>query len=62
MQSNKLCSRKFWMACVTILITLAVGIGYEVDIEALAPIIGAEGALYIVIEGIIDAVRASKGR
>jgi len=50
------------MACVTILITLAVGIGYEVDIEALAPIIGAEGALYIVIEGIIDAVRASKGR
>jgi len=60
--SNKFTSRKFWMACVTILITLAIGIGYEVDIEALAPIIGAEGALYVVIEGLIDAVRASKGK
>ena len=55
-------SRKFWMAVVTILITLAIGLGYEVNMEILAPVIGAEGALYIVIEGIIDAVRANRSR
>ena len=58
--SNKWTSRKFWMACATIIITIAIGLGYQVDVEALAPIIGAEGALYIVIEGIIDAVRTNR--
>jgi len=48
------------MAVVTILITLAIGLGYEVNMEVLAPVIGAEGALYIVIEGIIDAVSANR--
>ena len=48
------------MAVVTIIITIAIGLGYQVDVELLAPIIGAEGALYIVIEGIIDAVRANR--
>ena len=55
-------SRKFWMAIITILITLAIGLGYEVDMEVLAPVIGAEGALYIVIEGIIDAIGANRKR
>ena len=58
--NNKWASRKFWMAIITIIITLAIGLGYQVDMEALAPIIGAEGALYIVIEGIIDAIRTNK--
>ena len=53
-------SRKFLMAVVTILITLAIGLGYEVNMEILAPVIGAEGAIYIVIEGIIDAVSANR--
>ena len=57
---QKLKSRKFWIAVVTIAITLAVGLGYQVDVEKLAPIIGAEGALYIVIEGIIDAVSTKR--
>ena len=58
--SSKWTSRKFWMAVVTIIITIVTGLGYKVDVEALAPIIGAEGALYIIIEGIIDAVRANR--
>lgn len=57
---SKWTSRKFLMALVTIAITVAVGFGYEVDMEALAPVIGAEGALYIVIEGVIDAVSANR--
>lgn len=52
-------SRKFLMACVTIIITVVAGFGYDLDPEFIATMVGAEGALWIVIEGIVDIVNKS---
>jgi predicted permease len=49
-------SRKFWMACATMLLTISVGLGYDIDPEIWASLFGAEGIMYVIIEGIIDAV------
>ena len=56
MRGNKWTSRKFWMACATIIITIIAGFGYELDPEFVAAMVGAEGMLWIVVEGILDAV------
>ncbi len=61
MTHNKWKSRKFWMAIGTIIVTLAVGFGYKLDPALIAILTTAESALWIVIEGIIDAVAAKKG-
>ncbi len=61
MTHNKWKSRKFWMAIGTIIVTLAVGLGYKLDPALIAILTTAESALWIVIEGIIDAVAAKKG-
>jgi len=60
--TNKWKSRKFWMAIGTIVVTIAVGFGYQLDPKLIALLTASESALWIIIEGVIDAVRASKGR
>ena len=57
MERNKWLSRKFWMACATIIITIIAGFGYELDPEFVVMMVGAEGMLWIVIEGLIDCVK-----
>lgn len=56
-RGNKLTSRKFWMAVAGIITSLAVCLGCDVDPQATATIAGGLFALYIVVEGIIDAVK-----
>ena len=51
---SKWSSRKFWMAIGVILITLAIGFGYQLDPELIILLTASESALWIVIEGIID--------
>ena len=47
-------SRKFLMAVGTIIVTLAVGFGYELDPQLIAMLTVGESALWIVIEGLLD--------
>jgi len=54
---NKWTSRKFWMAVGTIIVTLAVGLGFDLDPELIVLLTTGESALWIVIEGIIDAIK-----
>lgn len=54
---NKWTSRKFWMAIGTIIVTIAVGCGYKLDPALIAILTTSESALWIIIEGIIDAVK-----
>jgi len=56
----KLKSRKFWVAVGTIIVTIAMGIGYELDPELIVLLTTAESALWIVVEGIIDAASSLK--
>ncbi len=53
-------SRKFLMAIGAIIVTLAVGLGYKLDPALIAILTTAESALWIVIEGIIDAVATKR--
>lgn len=48
-------SRKFWMAIGTIMVTLAMGMGYELDPALIVILTTSESVLWIIIEGIIDA-------
>jgi len=57
MPRNKLASRKFWMAIAGIITSIAICLGVDVDPEATAGIAGGLFALYIVVEGIIDAIK-----
>ena len=57
---NKLTSRKFWVAVGTIIVTIILGLGYELDPKLVALLTASESALWIVVEGIIDAIAAGK--
>ena len=57
---NKLTSRKFWVAVGTIIVTIILGLGYELDPKLVALLTTSESALWIVVEGIIDAIAAGK--
>ena len=57
MNRNKLTSRKFWMAVAGILTSISICLGTDIEPEVTASIAGGLFALYIVIEGIIDAVK-----
>jgi len=57
---SKWTSRKFWMAIGVILITLAVGFGYQLDPELIVLLTASESALWIVIEGIIDIFKKAQ--
>lgn len=54
---SKWTSRKFWMAVGTIIVTILVGIGYEVDPKLIVLLTTSESALWIIIEGIIDMLQ-----
>lgn len=60
MKQSKWKSRKFWMAIGTIIVTLAIGFGYKLDPALIAILTTSESALWIIIEGIIDAVASKK--
>jgi len=57
---DKLTSRKFWVAVGTIIVTIILGLGYELDPKLVALLTTSESALWIVVEGIIDAIAAGK--
>lgn len=50
-------SRKFLMAVGTIIVTLVVGFGYELDPKLIAMLVTSESALWIVVEGLVDAFK-----
>jgi len=58
--NSKWISRKFLMACGVIITTIALGLGYNLDPKLVALLTTSESALWIVIEGIVDAVAARK--
>lgn len=58
---NKWMSRKFLMACGVIIVTIAIGCGYEMDPKLIVILTSAESALWIVIEGILDAIKKPGG-
>lgn len=53
---NKWLSRKFLMAVGVIIVTIALGIGYELDPALIAILTTSESALWIVVEGVLDAI------
>ncbi len=57
MQTNKLKSRKFWMAIAGVITSLALCLGNDVDPEATAAIASGLFAIYIIVEGVIDTVK-----
>lgn len=59
---NKWLSRKFLMAVGVIIVTIALGLGYELDPKLVAMLTTSESALWIVIEGIIDAISVERNK
>ena len=53
---KKYLSRKFLMAVGAIVANILIGLGYNVDPLVVAQIAGAIAAIYIIVEGVIDAV------
>jgi len=63
MNISKFLSRKFLMALGAIIVDIAIGLGYNLDPDVIATTAGGIAGIYIIMEGIIDAVdRASKGK
>lgn len=61
MTHSKWKSRKFLLAIGTIIVTIAVGLGYDLDKEYIILLTSGESALWIIVEGVIDAIdRRSK--
>lgn len=58
---SKWSSRKFWMAVGVIIVTIVIGCGYRIDPELIVLITASESALWIVIEGILDAIKKPGG-
>lgn len=50
-------SRKFLLAVGTIIVTIAIGLGYNLDPKWIVLLTTSESALWIVIEGILDAIK-----
>ena len=46
------------MAVGTILITIAIGVGYQIDPKLIVLLTTSESALWIVVEGLIDAFKS----
>ena len=57
---DKLRSRKFWMAIAGVITSFAICLGTDVNPEVTTTIGAGLFALYIVVEGVIDAVSANK--
>jgi|GEM_PF-4394888 len=55
---NKWKSRKFWVAVGVVITTLAAGIGLDIKPEIIALLTAGESMLWVLIEGILDAVSA----
>ncbi len=51
---RKFFSRKFLVMVATIAADIAIGLGYDVDLEVVLAIAGGIAAIYIAIEGAID--------
>lgn len=58
---SKWASRKFLMAVGVIIVTIAVGCGYELDPKLIVLLTASESALWIVVEGILDAIKKPGG-
>ena len=54
---SKYLSRKFLMSVAGIIITIAVGLGYDINAELVTAIAGGIAALYIIVEGGIDKAK-----
>ena len=53
-RGNRWKSRKFWVAVFAMVATIIVGMGYEINPAIWLPLFGAEGVVYVIIEGILD--------
>lgn len=60
-QHHRWTSRKFLMAVGTIIVTIAVGLGYKLDPKWIVLLTTSESVLWIVIEGILDAIKKPGG-
>ena len=54
---RKFFSRKFLIALGAIAADIAIGLGYNVDPEVITKIAASIAALYLLIEGALDALR-----
>jgi hypothetical protein len=54
---DRLQSRKWWTSIGMAIITLAAGFGFDLDPEVVLSIAGGLCAIYVAVEGIIDAVK-----
>ncbi len=55
--AKKFLSRKFLIALGAIVAEILIGIGYNVDPELIAQLAGGIAGIYILVEGLIDAVK-----
>ena len=54
---KKFLSRKFLLTVAGIVIDICIGLNMNVDPEVITAIAGAIASVYIIIEGVIDAVK-----
>ena len=54
--AKKFLSRKFLLALGAIVAEILLGIGYNVDPETIAQLASAIAGIYILVEGMIDAI------
>ncbi|KKL22896.1 hypothetical protein LCGC14_2430790 [marine sediment metagenome] len=54
---KKFLSRKFLLALGAIVAEILIGIGYDVDPKLIAQLAVGIAGLYIIVEGMIDAIK-----
>jgi len=54
---KKFLSRKFLLAVGAIVAEILIGIGYNIDPELIAQLAVAIAGLYVIVEGVIDAIK-----
>jgi len=60
MYRKKYLSRKFLLTVGGIVSSILIGLGYNVDPAVITKVAGAIASIYIIVEGVIDAVSAKK--
>ena len=54
---TKLTSRKLILTVISVITTITIGIGYDIQPALIAELSAGITAVYVIVEGIIDAIK-----
>jgi len=54
---TKLTSRKLILTVISVITTISMGIGYDIQPALIAELSAGITAVYVIVEGIIDAIK-----